>query len=411
MFLIFWMRIMNDLSFYYAFAGCLVSFSGNARCLISLLLPSFFCALSQMIRKIRPQKKGFCIAASSCSLICLILPGLSAWDRIALLPVLAYTGYLTIPGRMDMTRENRKDVFLLFCRSYPLFFVLFSLLGGFENLLLFSLPYALLTIILCIYLMRLLRHDEEVYSRPFFLLAGSVPVAVLMLLSRLLSMPIVLNAVRSALSAVYNNILVPILMIILYGCAYLIFGLISPLLSLISGGSQDTLDQTISTEEEELNILSEGTSSPALPFLLLFLKILGVLLLIFLAVRLLLWLFRRLAGRSRADTAASSAAEIRQKADRAAVSEKQHSPRSPLHPVNRIRREYRSYLKLCRRSGLNPPCYYTTQDIEKASDAFLRDHDAAAQLRQLYLQARYHGYADAKDAARAGELVRRLSKS
>lgn len=410
MFLIFWIRIINDLAFYYSFAGCLVSLSGNACCLSGLLLPSFFCALSLIIREARPRNKALSYATSACSVLCLILPGLSVWGRAALLPVLAYMGYLTHCGRMDLSRENRKDVLLLFCRSYPIFFVLFALLGGLENLLRFSLPCALLTMILCICLMRLLRYDEEVRRRPFILLTSLLPVALLVLLGRLLSLPAVLNTAGSAFFTVYNRLVIPVLSAVLYGCAYVIFALITPILSLLSGNTDDTLDQTIATEEDELSSLSGTAGSPALPYLLMFLKVLCVLIVVFLAALLLYQLFRRLAGTHRAGIAGTSAEEIRQKPNPAAASAERHLPRSPLHPVNRIRRQYRAYLKLCRQNGLNPPCFYTTQDIEKASAGFIRDQDAASQLRQLYLKARYHGAADAADAIRAEELVRRLSK-
>ena len=77
-----------------------------------------------------------------------------------------------------------------------------------------------------------------------------------------------------------------------------------------------------------------------------------------------------------------------------------------LSPVDTVRREYAIYLDHCQRHGVTILRGDTSLDL--TGRAFGMDFAAEAELRQIYLKARYNGTATAEDAARAAELVRKI---
>ena len=77
-----------------------------------------------------------------------------------------------------------------------------------------------------------------------------------------------------------------------------------------------------------------------------------------------------------------------------------------LSPVDKVRREYAVYLDHCQRHGVTILRGDTSLDL--TGRAFGMDFAAEAELRQIYLKARYNGTATAEDAARAAELVRKI---
>ena len=81
-------------------------------------------------------------------------------------------------------------------------------------------------------------------------------------------------------------------------------------------------------------------------------------------------------------------------------------PRLFLSPVDKVRREYAIYLDHCQRHGVTILRGDTSLDL--TGRAFGMDFAAEAELRQIYLKARYNGIATAEDAARAAELVRKI---
>ena len=77
-----------------------------------------------------------------------------------------------------------------------------------------------------------------------------------------------------------------------------------------------------------------------------------------------------------------------------------------LSPSARIRREYRAYLAYCETHGVTVLRGDTSLDLTGRAHGM--DHAAEAELREIYLRARYAGTATAEDAARAEELVRKI---
>ena len=77
--------------------------------------------------------------------------------------------------------------------------------------------------------------------------------------------------------------------------------------------------------------------------------------------------------------------------------------------VQGVRKQYRKYLNMIEKEGLEIGPDDTSEDIfEKAPDVL--GGDAARELRSLYIDARYNGTADRAAADRAKELIREMKK-
>lgn len=404
--LLIWLRVMADLSFYYAFAGFCASFTGPAHSLPGIIVPSLLCALARRIGN--PLRMAVVVPG----LLCLLLPGMSSGDRIALLPALLYCGYLAWTDNYDLSHSRQADVFLLFGKTYPIFFLLMLIMSGPDRLLTYSLFPALLTVILCVFLLRILRHDPEVYLRPGFLLNNLLTLGILLAAAWLLHLQAVTDALKALVLTIYDRILAPILIGILYVVVGIVSLAVTPLLSLLR---QDGENETLMMETD-LSITGltdpSSTGQTGAAWLLHLLQALGILVILAAAVAILLLLFRYLAG-NRTETAPAglAAEEIHSGPERprSAADRKHHV--SPRHPVNRVRRQYRKYLVLCRHSGFTPPDFFTSEDIREGSGILFSDTENVGQLREIYIRARYQGTATREDADRAEEIVRQLQKN
>lgn len=406
--LLIWLKIMADLSFYYAYAGFIASFTGSAFSLPGIVIPSILCAVSMFV----PKDRRLCRTAVMLpGIVCFLLPGMSSGDRIALIPALLYCGYLARTDTYDLSHTRQSDVFLLFVKSYPVFFIVMLLLGCLDRLMAYSLSPAVLTVTLCVFLMRVLRHEREIYTAPRFLLTNGMTLAAVLAAAWILHLKAVTDFLTSVLLAFYNNVIMPILMAVIYAAAGIITFVITPLFALFGqiSGEEDTQTE-MDLSGTDLSDF-ESVDQVQAQWLLQLLKALVLLALIALAAAVLVRLFRYLAGSHSED------------ADPALLSGEEHAdpvrpdhagdsgtPLSPLHPVNRVRRQYRRYLKLCRERGFTPAICHTSRDICHCAAGLYEDSSPADQLRELYIRARYQGCASREDAAAAEQLVNELRR-
>ena len=403
-----WLRAAGDLAFYYSYAAFFVSLSGSAFSLPGILIPSFFYALSRIGRKSRTLRCTVALLGAAA----LLVPVLGLWDRIALVPAVAYAGYLARNDNYALSHDRQTDVFLLFCKSYPIFFAIIALMGGFRLLASYSLLPALLTVVVNVFLLRVLRHEPEIYTKPRFLLESLRTPAAFLFAAWLMHLDAVTTAVKTVLFALYQYVIVPLLWAVLYLFALIISLLVTPLMQLFSGAEVTSLDMESGIEGLADQAASDSTGE-SYPLILQALKILALLAVIAAVCTFLILFFRRLAGDRQTAAASDEPTQVSHRTVRPPAAEKEERlPVSPLHPVNQVRRQYRRYLKLCRSLGYTPNIFDTSRDIcRESSGLFPGEASAAAQLRELYLRARYRGEATREDAVRASRLVDQLRSS
>ena len=345
------------------------------------------------------------------AVLTILLPVLGMWDRIALIPAITYSFYLAWCGNYNLSHERQSDMFLLFGKSYPIFFLYAALFGGLRLLIAGSLLPALIMVILSVYLLRVLRHEPEIYTKPRFLLTNMWTLVVFVLAAWLMHLDAVTHAITSALLFVFHNIITPILSAALYAIAYIISFLLTPLMQFFNGNADFSLNTETGVEGLADQNLSENAGAQY-PLLARILSVAAVLVAVTFVCVILIRLFRRLAG----DRTSSIESEIpTQRLDRSAAPSDEKFQRqfhvSPLHPVNQVRRQYRRYLKLCRGRGYTPCDFYTSREICRQTGDLFDDTACIDELRALYIRARYRGDASREDSVRAAQLVDQLRSS
>jgi len=126
------------------------------------------------------------------------------------------------------------------------------------------------------------------------------------------------------------------------------------------------------------------------------------------AAVMLYFFFRWMMSRGRRS---ARQAEVREERDAVTEEARKKAPREwPGTPVQRVRAQYRRFLKLYERAGGTVETGDTSLDVELDAKKYRFAPAAAEELRQVYIRARYGGTADREDAVRARELYAELKK-
>lgn len=389
------LRMGADLAFYAAFAGYATACFGGQLTLWHILLPSVCFGLASHFEGRQPMQTLCGLA----SLLGLLLPGTLA-EKVAYLPMAAYVIWSAGRGDFALSWDQQVDGFQWFWKLYPAFALVLGVAWNHDAILYGSLPLAIIALMLRVFLMRTLRQSPAVYTSPKYLAVTGGLLAAVCALAFLLSREGVTNGVASAAGAVYFGGLMPLLLNLLRVVGSVLlwlfivsFRLIISVLSLLGSKqseNQEILKNTASRMQEMAEVAPINGS-------LIGGVILGVLTVIFLMTVLLKFI------RPKAKAQAAGA-EVQKRAS--TVTSRRRWPGFFLSPNERVRREYRAYLDYCGKHSVTVQPSDTSLDI--AGRASGMDYAAEAELRQLYLKARYAGSATAQDAARAGELAKTI---
>lgn len=394
------LRMAGDLLLYGAFAAFFAAALGGHPVPWILLLPAVCYGVSSCVSR-QPVLRMACGAASLLGL--LALPGWA--DRAACLPAAVYTLYLTVQGEYSLSANRQLDLFLLFCKVYPIFAVFLGIVWDGQTMLTVSLPLAIWAVLLQIFLMRVLRQQPAVYRDPVYLLGNAGLLVVLGVLGFLVSRPTVLGAAQAAVGAFYFSLVVPVLTIPLNLLAWLAEHLLLPaivaLLRWIAARGGNSNPEILSAAG---NSMPNGRDLAAAGEPLIngtaVLYLLGAALLAAGCVQLFRRLLRRGGGRA-PGTAPAAARQTTRRARR-------RWPGFFLSPNARVRRAYSRYLERQAQHGVTRGPSETSLDL-LGRTPFLNP-DAEQQLRQLYLKARYGECATPRDAAAAERLEKALEQ-
>ncbi len=408
MLLLYFLRILGDLSQYFAFAGFIAVLCGGELSPLCLLLPALCYALSARLQKHTVLRLLVLVP----QMFCLFLSGTTLVALLACLPPIGYTVYLVITQNYELSHYRQQDVFLMFCKIYSGFFLLLCLLGGFQMLASSSLPYAITVTVISVFLLRILRHQPEVYCQADLLLRNALPLCGILLLAWLLQLPIVRAAAQSGLYALYSVTIVPLIVLIGYGLMFLYMHTLHPILTYLVGIFQS---ETVETESElttdavaDTLSYESGSLNPVVRQLLI---VLFALLLIAFVVYLVLRLFRRLSGSFRDGTDSAAIQTTRTSTHSSASTGGRFPFFTSADPVSQLRRQYRRYLALCQKRGYTPHPSLTSGEILDDTTGLFPGTSAEAELRSLYIAARYRGTATHEDVLRAKTLVNQLKSA
>lgn len=394
------LRLAGDLGFYYAFAGFFAACLGGHPTVLVLLWPALCFGAASCFAANRPLRTA--LAALSAAAL-LVLP--TGADKLCYLPAIVYPVLLAWTGDFSLSPVMQAERFRWLCRVWP-FFGVVMLLWNVDNVLTVALPFALTAAILLAGFARMARQDPEVRTQPGYLLGSGGVLAGVCALPFLLSRNAVVGGAKAAASAVYFGGVVPVLQfflnnVIVQGVMWLFRKILQFIHWIFTLFPPKPLERPeIASAEEVLNNARKAGENAEPPIDgMQVLTVAGILLAALIAVLLVRHLLRR---KTQADPASSADTTVRRSTHKRA----RRWPGLFLSPAAKVRRQYGLYLEHCQRHGVTILRGDTSQDL--TGRAYGMDFAAEAELRQLYLRARYADTATPEDAARAAELVKKI---
>ncbi|MCD8123994.1 MAG: hypothetical protein LUE23_03025 [Lachnospiraceae bacterium] len=396
------LKCLSDLGFYYAFAGFFALLAGaEAPFLLACLgLQALTGTLTFPLR----ERGSLRFLPLSLLAGIFFLPGGGWTGWLAALPPAVYMIYLTAEKLYLPDWSAQVDIFHIFWKVLLGFCMLALLVGCGAQLAAITIPAGLISLVCCVLLLRSLRHDLSVCCTPRFQAMNLAAAVGVLMGAAIFSSDAFLDAVRMFLAGVYQTVFYPLLL----GCVYVLAGVLRVvvwLFSRISFSASEQQESEVTIDTSGLENVFEGMEAGQNADL--FLRVLTALGLILAAV-LLVFLFRWLSGRSRRDAIRTESAERR-----SAVLEKtslRRRLRVSSRPVGQVRAQYRKYLSLCRRRGIDLTKSDTSEEIERKTKYVMEPEDVRS-LRQLYIAARYNDEATREDAAEAKRLYQKLAAS
>ena len=404
MILMHFLRALSDLGLYYAFAGTIAGAMGAAMPLAALLAQSGCFALSAALEKRRWARLAALLPAAAI----LLLPAMGRADRVIALPGLAYLVYLAWLGKYELRWGRQADVFSLLWKAFVPFAPVSALFGCSGSVVSCGVPVFLTAASASVLLLRSLRHGKEIYLQPAYQARNWLAAAGLLACAYLAGTEWFLGF----LGLIYDRVAVPLLLgaamavgmvclalaPVLLGAVQWLLGRLSPvdLEPPAASGTEGLLEQARDLVGAEAGFGWE------------LLTALGALAAALAAFLLFRWLVRRGSGPPQRDS--------RVQGERRAISGEPAPARREVLPATyagRVRGQYRRFLKLCRKRGLELLPSDTSAQISAKAQRWMADGETLAALEAIYRRARYGGRATREDLAEMKRLcakVRREAK-
>ena len=413
------LRIFADLGFYYAFAATASSTLGGRFHFPALLLLSACYAACCRLRERKRRRLVLALAA-----LALALP--VPWgDRLAYAPALGYVVCLVRREDCDLSRARQSELFELFIRAFTLFaffwcaarFVLTPTgdMGAGEmiraatrDFLAAGVPMAIFAGTATLLFLRSIRHEPAVYLQPGFQAVNAGVVAAVLAACALLTSPPALGL----MAWVYGYLLVPVLLV-LFMAVGMALSLLNPLIQLLAAlarrsGVLEAIEEIMAKIGEFGGFFQNAFGIPPAEVLLRSGGSLMAALAAALGIYVLRLFLRWLAQRWRERAGATDILPSRILPGQAGPPSRQE--RRSRSDVERVRQQYRAFLRLCQKEGMDLAPSSTSADIGRDAARVLGPDLPLEEIRELYRRARYQGAASRADAARMRKLCARVKR-
>lgn len=395
------LRMLVDVSFYAAFAGLIAVKCGGSGAFVGALIQCLCFGLSYLAGKRRLLRLLLLLPMG----LCWVVHWGSAADGILLIPTAVYIVWLVWKNDYILDHERQQLLFGVFWKVLLVFVPLAMLVGGAKGITAVSAPYALVMLISSVLLMRALRHEPKVYCQKRYQVINISAVALVVAVGGLLSTKTFLNGCAAALKAVYGALIQPVLEFLLNVLLYVIAG-IAALVSLLSFGNREQEPEEV--VQMDLNgmesLLGDGVQLKEPSELA---RILGFLLLGVAAAVVLVLFFRWMNRRRGREGVQSAARDERETVE----IRRRGSKKKETSPVRKIRAQYRGFLKWCAGLGVQTERSSTSLDVHRQVSVVSEHGQTSAQIRELYIRARYADEADPDSVRAMKQLCNQVKKS
>ena len=386
------LRMLADLSVYFFIAQVFVISVGGASQFAQFVLLGLCYGLMVYL-----QHRGSNKICMLLPMVVLFVPGSYV---PAIIPPVIYMVYLIYSDNTRLSWDRQSELFSLCTKFFPLTSILIYFLRKQDILVQHCLPVVFISLVTSVFLMRMLRQPRSVYLEPNYQRKNAALFCILIFIAWLCSRDFMFRLFGGALSLVYTKAIYPVL----NGFIMLFMGFLRIVMALMSWFK---LGEIKFTE----NHLEGGDMGPTFTDVITgethvatTETVLTALLVIFLLI-CAFYFFRWLALHNGEEIFISDSIDIirgnnrtRRKKERATTT------------VLQIRKQYRTFLKLYRQQGGKIEKRSTSLDIlnqsaEKMPEA---SADLLAEMRQIYINARYAGTATKADLKRMKQINKEL---
>ena len=399
MLLMHFLRALSNLGLYYTFAGTIAGASGASMALVGLMALSACYALSALLQ----NRRWLRLAALSPAALFLFCVG--PLDRLAALPPLAYLVYLAWKEEYSLRWGWQADIFSLLWKAFLPFAPISALFGCQESIVTQGIPVFLTAAVSSVLLLRSIRHGSEVYCQRPYQARNWLAVALLLGCAWLAST----DWSMACVGFVYSRVVVPVLLGIAMAVGIVVMTVVPLLLRLVvwlinllfqrelmPPLNLSSFDVLVS-KAQEMTGVNEGFGED-------FLTALVILISAGAALWLFRWMVRRKPGPEEDPTTQLERTSLPEEPRR-------ERPALPTTYAGRVRSQYRRFLKLCQKNGVELTPADTSAEVSAKAAARTLDRPELEALEDIYRRARYNGQASREDAAEAKRLYTKLRKS
>ena len=387
------LRMLADLSAYFFLAELATISLGGSSQFVQFLLLSLSYGLLVFL-----QNRRFNNAYLLLPVAVFLVPGSS---RLALILPVAYILFLIYKENTTLSWDRQSELFSITLKFFPIAAVFICFMGKYQIFVQYCLPMALISLSTSILLMRMLRQSPSVYMDPHYQRKNCTLFVTVLVMTWLCSRDFAFKIMGGALGFVYKKAIYPIMNAFIY----VFMGILKILMYIFSWFKLGEI-------KFEENHLSGGEMGPTFKDAVVGAdhvattqSILTVLVVIALLVAAF-YFFRWLALHNGEETFLSQGLDI----IRGKETTKTKKERATT-TVLQVRRQYRVFLKLYRENGGKLENAFTSQNILDNSVAILPDvsSDVLAEMRQIYINARYAGVASKADLKRIKQINKELA--
>ncbi len=397
------LKAAADLAMYYTFSAFFAGLMGAepGAMLVALAIQAGALTLSYAAQ--RWGKKRLIPAALG--FLGVLLPGLETGGRVAVAAGAIYVLVLALRENYEPDWLQQKEIFSLFWKGFLLFILVALFFSRPELFWGGSLPFALAGMSLSVLLTRSLRHEKGVYCRPGYQAMNAFLVAAVLALAYVLTSDAALALGRMITDFIGGYVFRPIFDVFIFITVVgeQIFAWVVSLFEPMTPETPDISPTPEPTPSFPPTDYAQAVGQPPPPNQQAGDISLVVLLLLLTVVTLLLLLKIK---RGRQESGAADVETLRRGVE--PLPKREEAPSIPA--AAQVRAQYRKFLRLAQVRRCHTEKSDTSLDIRDACVEKL-DGEAVTELRELYIKARYQGYATKTEAKRAKELYKRIKKS
>ena len=381
--LFFFLRLIGDLSLFYAVANAFLCMTSCDVTFVPLIVLPLCGALAYFTA----QKKE---ALRFLPILLMPLALIGVEDLVTALIILAsaiYVAVCVVRKIFVIDYDDRLSFLSLAVKALiASVFPIFLFIWDFEKLPRF-VPFVLTLAISTLLLTQALRHDPKVFSQRRFRTASLLVTAGLLLIILIISSPEFLRLVAMIPGLIYEWIIAPIILVFSYVVGGLVY-LISRPLSGLFASRPDTKLKTFEFQDGFMELIFSFVNTPTTSIL----DVVKPIVTIAIVIAVLVFfskLLKRGYHRFRYNSIKETRSTITEK--RSFQEEAPLDLFPPADPRKAVRYYYRQFLKICRRHGYVLEKSDNSAIVESGAKYIFRPENFSilSHLRQIYIKARY----------------------